>query len=319
MSTNADVSAWVATSVRGKRIRLRSLEICGATIVTRGRVLRIAEVFDEFWVERNSLPCPTRLISQLCASPQKPDLFTFSQRVPDAVPAFDYRCEWENHAVLPLTNYANWFDKQIPSATRRAIRASEKRGIEVRVANFDEAYVQGIKGIYDETPFRAGRRFWHFGKDLQTVALENGTYAARSTFLAAFYRGEMVGYLKVVWDQQTAAIMQVLSKLSVRDFRPNNALISAAVQQCCSRRIGHLIYERFDYGTKTGDSLTKFKQSNGFTRMDVPRYWVPLTVKGEAALRCGIHRNVSAYIPEWMASRLRALRSKWYQRTLVNE
>ncbi len=318
MTTQAHSVQTVAT-VRGKRVELPAVELCGATVVTRGRLLRIAEIFDEYWVERDYLPLPTNVIDQLRTSPARPDLFTFGQRVPDANPRFDYHYELDNYAVLPLTTYEHWFEKQIPAATRRAIRASEKRGIEVRVSSFDDAYVQGIKAIYDETPTRAGRRFWHFGKDLQTVALENGTYAARSTFLAADYQGEMVGYLKVVWDRHTAAIMQILSRTAVREFRPNNALLAAAVQQCSSRGISYLLYERFDYGKKTGDSLTRFKQNNGFIRMDVPRYWVPLTAKGAVALQLGMHRNASDWVPEWMASRIRALRSGWYDRKAVEK
>jgi hypothetical protein len=177
--------------------------------------------------------------------------------------------------------------------------------------------VHGISTIYNETPIISGRRSWHFGKDLAIVRRENGTYAARSTYLAAYSRGEMVGYLKVVWDRRTAAIMQILSKISVRDCRPNNALLAEAVRQSCRRGIEYLLYERFDYGKKRGDSLTRFKQNNGFLRMDLPRYYVPLTTKGALALRLGLHKNLKDRCPEWMAARLRALRTKWYKRAQV--
>jgi len=62
----------------------------------------------------------------------------------------------------------------------------------------------------------------------------------------------MVGYLKVVWDKHTAAIMQILSKISFRDFRPNNALLAEVVKRCCLRDINYLLYEKFDYGNKLG-------------------------------------------------------------------
>ena len=109
--------------------------------------------------------------------------------------------------MLPISTYEHWLQQQIPAATRRNIRASEKRGVTVRVCRYDEDYVKGISSIYNEAPVRAGRRFWHFGKDLESVRIENGTYAARSTFLAAYRGEEMVGYLKMVWDKRTAAIM----------------------------------------------------------------------------------------------------------------
>jgi hypothetical protein len=124
----------------------------------------------------------------------------------------------------------------------------------------------------------------------------------------------MVGYLKVVWDKQTAAIMQILSKTTARDQRVNNALMAEAVRQACARGVEYLLYEAFDYGKKTGDSLTRFKQGNGFVRMDVPRYYVPLTWKGMIALRVGLHKGLKERIPEAAASRLRAIRSRWQGR-----
>jgi hypothetical protein len=83
------------------------------------------------------------------------------------------------------------------------------------------------------------------------------------------------------------------------------------------RGVEHLLYEKFDYGKKIGDSLTRFKQNNGFLRMDIPRYYVPLTLKGSIALRLGLHKNLKDRIPEWIAARLRDLRTKWYQKQAV--
>jgi hypothetical protein len=90
--------------------------------------------------------------------------------------------------------------------------------------------------------------------------------------------------------------------------------MAEAVRQACLRGVEYLLYERFDYGNKTGDSLTRFKQSNGFVRIDVPRYHVPLTRKGTLALRLGLHKNWKDRVPERITGRLRALRSKWYSR-----
>jgi hypothetical protein len=186
----------------------------------------------------------------------------------------------------------------------------------VRVSAYDEAYVKGIMSIYDESPIRAGRKFWHFGKDFETVRRENGTYSARSTYLGAYRDGEMVGYLKVVWDKETAAIMQILSKLAFRDSRPNNALLAEVVKLCEGRGIRHLLYEKFDYGKKTGDSLTRFKENNGFVRMDVPRYFVPLTRRGEAGLQMGLHKRLAERLPQWFVGPMRDLRTRWYERAV---
>lgn len=299
-------------SIRGKPVQVQAMQLDGVNVLWRGHFITTAEIFDEYWLERETLPSPETVIADLRTREDKPDLFVFTQRVPDTALGYPYRHELDNYAVLPLSTYEHWFQHQIPATTRRNIRASEKRGIITRVCEYDNAYVLGIRSIYNETPIRAGRKFWHFGKDLEMVRRENGTYAARSTYLAAYHGGEMVGYLKIVWDRRTAAIMQILSKTAVRDCRPNNALLAEAVRQACTRGVEYLLYERFDYGKKTGDSLTRFKQSNGFLRMDIPRYYVPLTIKGALALRLGLHKNLKDRLPEWIAARLRNLRARWY-------
>jgi hypothetical protein len=311
------MSDVIDVSVRGEPVRTRAISLCGVNVLFHGRFIKTARVFDEYWLERDTLPAPETVIGVLREMANKPDIFVFAQRVPDTATRYAYHHIFDNYAVLPLSTYEHWFQHQIPAATKRNIRASEKRGILTRVCDYDNEYVRGISSIYNETPIRAGRRFWHFGKDIELVRKENGTYAARSTYLAAYYRDEMVGYLKVVWDKRTAAIMQILSKTSVRDRRVNNALLAEAVKHCCTRGVEHLLYERFDYGKKIGDSLTRFKQNNGFLRMDIPRYYVPLTLKGSIALRLGLHKNLKDRLPEWMVARLRDLRTRWYKEQAV--
>jgi hypothetical protein len=308
--------AALDVSIRGRSTAVPVIAVCGVNVIVAGRLLRKGEVFDEYWLERKALPSPESVIAELQHRTDRPDLFTFAQRIPDTEPRYGYRYELDNYAVLPLSTYERWFEEQIPAATRRNIRAAQKRGIEVRVSAYDEGYVRGIMSIYNESPVRAGRKFWHFGKDFDTVKRENGTYAERSTYLGAYRDDEMVGYLKVVWDQETAAIMQILSKLACRDFRPNNALLAEAVKLCASRGVRHLLYEKFDYGRKAGDSLTRFKQNNGFVRMDVPRYFVPLTRKGEAGLQMGLHRRLMERLPEWLVAPMRDLRTRWYERAV---
>jgi hypothetical protein len=310
------MSSKLEVSVKGKQTSLSALQIDGTTVLLRGKLFKTAEIFDEYWLERDSMPNFDMLIAELRKMEGGPDLFTFTQRIPDTQPKYGYRYELDNYAVLPVSTYENW-NERISASARRNIRASEKRGVVVRVSEYDDDYVRGIMSIYNETPIRAGRKFWHFGKSFETVKKENGTYAERSTFLAAYSGNQMVGYLKIVWDKRTAAIMQILSKIAFRDCRPNNALLAEAVRQCCLRDVGYLLYEKFDYGKKRGDSLTRFKQSNGFIRMEVPRYYVPLNGKGRWALRLGFHKNPAERIPEWIAAPARDLRTKWYEQNIT--
>src|SRR6516165_7938055 len=245
----------IQITVRGKPQVLPSIAVGGGTAIVRGGLLTTAEIFDEYWLELRNVPDPLRVLDDCKALARRPDLFTFAQRVPDVRPRFDFFMEPDNIAVVPLSSYDHWLSKQVTAATRRNIKAAMNRGVVVRAVEFDDAYVRGIMSIYNETPIRQGRRFWHYGKDFTTVERENGTYKDRSTFLAAYVAGEMIGYLKIVWDERTAAIMQVLSKSSSYEKRPNNALIAEAVKLACARGIQHLQYEHFVYANKTSSSL----------------------------------------------------------------
>ena len=299
-------------SVKGKKQEVQAFRLDNVVIVINGRLLRVAEIFDEYWLEADTLPDPNHVLQNLRRAHHNADLFTFSQRVPDTTPQFAFDMEWDNVAVIPVSSHENWLREQISSASRRNIRASEKKGVVVRATEFDEKYIHGIMSIYNESPIRGGRKFWHYGKDFATVQAENGTYRERSTFLGAYFQDEMIGYMKIVWDTHSAAIMQILSKVEFREKRPNNAFLSEAVGLCSERKIPYLLYERFVYGNKTDSSLTRFKRENGFVRMDIPRYYVPLTLKGSMSLKLGLHKDPKDMIPQGLRRRLLDLRDKWY-------
>ncbi len=300
-------------SVKGKKIKEFACRIDESVIIVHGKFVKIAEIFDEYWLERRNLPDPLRVLDEVRNISKKPDIFTFSQRIPDTEPRFDFPFEWDNYAVIQLISYDDWFQKQIASSARRNIKASGKRGVVVKVSRFDDAYVRGIMSIYNESPIRQGRRYWHYGKNFSSVRAENGTYSDRSTFLAAYYQNEMIGYCKIVWDESSAAIMQIISKMKFYDKRPNNALLAEAVKQCCSRGIRYLLYEKYIYGKKTESSLIQYKSNNGFVKMAVPRYFVALTLKGKLALKAGLHKNLKERVPYWLMGWFVGLRAKWYK------
>jgi len=102
--------------------------------------------------------------------------------------------------------------------------------------------------------------------------------------------------------------------LRARDKAPTNALVAHAVRACANRQIPHLVYSKFAYGKKTESSLSDFKERNGFQRVDVPRYYVPMTRWGNLALAMGLHHRLVDRLPEPVVAKLRALRSAWYQR-----
>jgi hypothetical protein len=74
------------------------------------------------------------------------------------------------------------------------------------------------------------------------------------------------------------------------------------------------VYSRFAYGKKQSDSLSAFKESNGFRRVDLPRYYVPLTTIGALAYRFGLHQKLIDRLPASVLEKLRAFRNAWYER-----
>jgi hypothetical protein len=287
------------------------LIIAGREISIRGRLLRIgapaADRFDYF-------ADPAAFISEAQATSPPLDLFTFVQPLPHTERAYPYVTEPDNFAALPVSTFDDWWKKQIDNKTRNMVRKAEKQGVVVTEVPFDYSLAAGICDIYNETPIRQGKRFWHYGKDVETVARENGTFADHSVFIGAFVDRKLVGFVKMVLDRRggQAGMMQILSMLKHRDKAPTNALIAQAVRSCAVRNIPNLVYAQFAYGNKQHDSLVTFKQSNGFTRVDIPRYFVPLTARGRFALTFGLHRQMSDRIPEGLLTRLRQARSFWY-------
>jgi hypothetical protein len=101
-----------------------------------------------------------------------------------------------------------------------------------------------------------------------------------------------------------------------KDKAPTNGLIAQAVKNCAARKVPFLVYEHFAYGKKKEDSLSHFKEVNGFQRVDLPRYYIPLTELGRFALRHGLHHRLVDRIPESWANRLRNFRKEWFNRKL---
>ncbi len=155
-------------------------------------------------------------------------------------------------------------------------------------------------------------------RDLETVHKEEATYLDSSIFLGAFLGEEMIGFVKMVHDETRtqAGLMNIVSMIKQRDKAPTNALVAHAVRACADRKISYLVYSNFAYGKKQKDSLSDFKERNGFQKMDLPRYYVPLTPVGRLALRLGLHKKLTDRLPESVAAKLREYRNAWYNRKL---
>jgi hypothetical protein len=300
-------------SAAGRRKKdTQTMELCGKEVRVRGRLVRTAHLDGEGY---QFLPDPVAALSTLRRSGGHFDLFTFIQKLSDTSPKYDYPMEWDNMAVLRLSSFDDWMKHQIDFKVRNKVRKAEKNGVIVREVPYDDMFVRGISAIYNESPIRQGKRFWHYGKDIEAVRRMNGTFMDQSIFIGAFLGDSLIGFAKLVTDEDRgqAGLMQIVSTIQHRDKAPTNALIAQAVRSCVQRGIPCLWYANFSYGRKQSDTLADFKRHNGFQKIDVPRYYVPLTLAGRMALRFGLHHAITDRIPESLASRYRKLRSLWYQ------
>jgi len=287
------------------------MEVCGKEIRTRGGLIRIAFLDGEGY---QFLEDPEVALGAIRASKSPVDLFTFIQKISDTVPRYGYPLDWDNMAGLPVSTFEHWMTHQIDFKVRNKVRKATKTGVVAREVPFDDALVRGIHAVYNESPIRQGKRFWHYGKDLEAVRRIKATFLERSIFIGAFFEDRLIGFVKLVanedWTQ--AGLMHILSMIQHRDRAPTNALIAQAVRSCADRGIPYLWYANFSYGKKQRDSLADFKRYNGFQRIELPRYYVPLTAAGRIALRLDLHHSIADRIPEPVAATYRRIRSLWY-------
>jgi hypothetical protein len=294
------------------------MNVYGTDIKIQGRLIRIATPeLDSY----EPLTDPGALIDNLKKTGIRADLFTFMQTVGEPRPKYSYPMEWDNLAVLPVSTFDHWWSHQIRSDPRNRARQAEKRGVTLRELPFDETLVRGIWEVYNESPVRQGKPNAHFGKSIETVRREEATFLHRSIFIGALLGGQLIGFVKLVTDegQTQANLMNIVAMIKHRDKAPTNALIAESVRVCAARGIRSLLYQNFTYGNKQPDSLTNFKEVNGFQRVDLPRYYVPLTPIGRVALRWRLHHSLADRLPESLAARLRELRRAWYNRGLQSE
>jgi hypothetical protein len=289
------------------------MKVCGRKIKVHGRLIRVGRLDAEKY---HFLDDPQPVLDGLRKSGTRVDLFTFMQRLPESEPKFRYPMEWDNFAALPVSTFDHWWNQQIGFKARNKAKQAEKKGVTLREVPFDDALVKGIWEIYNECPVRQGRPFTHYGKDIETVRKEEATYLDSSIFIGAFLGDSMIGFVKMVSDETRtqAGLMNIVSMIKHRDKAPTNALVAQAVRSCAERRISYLVYANFAYGKKQPDSVADFKERNAFQQMNVPRYYVPLTPIGWAALRLGLHHRFVDHFPEPWIAKLREFRNAWYNR-----
>jgi hypothetical protein len=291
------------------------VKVHGRDIKVEGRFVRMARIDGEKYCFMDD---PAPVVEGLKKCGARVDLFTFIQKLPETGARYPYPMEMDNFAALPISTFDNWWMKQIGFKARNKAKQAEKKGVVLKEIPFDDALVQGIWEIYNETPVRQGKPFPHYGMSLQRVRQYAGTFLGQSIFIGAFFEEKLIGFIKLTMDETRtqAGLMHIVSMVSHRDKAPTNALVAQAVRSCAERQVAYLVYSNFAYGKKQQDSLSDFKERNGFQKIDVPRYYVPLTALGRAAFRLGMHHKLSEHVPESLMSKLREFRTAWYARKL---
>jgi len=298
--------------IGGKTFRVPATRINEATVIVTGKWVKTAAVKDEDVFEGNPVADPGAFVAQLTASGLKADIFAFAQKPVETEPKCDYHMEWDNAAVISLKSYADWL-AALSQDTRRNVRRAAKVGVDIKVVPFDDELVRGITEIYNETPIRQGRRFYHYGKGFDAVKEETGTYLERSTFIGAYYDNALIGFCKLIYSDEYGNIIHILSKNEHTDKRPSNALVAKAVEICAERGLSYVTYCKYVYGKNDGSPLTEFKRRNGFEKLLYPRYYVPLTMKGRIVLALNLHHGLSNLLPKRLVAVLLDLRAKFFQ------
>jgi ribosomal protein S18 acetylase RimI-like enzyme len=307
------VADSIEISAKGKWVRVPAVNIAGKWITIKGTWLKIATIHDEWWLE-GELEDPEFCIRELKETRSLglcPDMFTFTQKVPGSHPKFQYALEWESVAAARTSSFKNWWER-LPQESRKNVRRSQKRGVLVRTQEFNEDLIRGIAGVNNDSPMKQGEPNAHYGKSLDLVRKDHESFIDRSEFFCAYFENEVIGYLKLVYKGDVAAVLNLSVKSSHSDKRPANALIAAAVERCEKRGVSYLTYGLYNYGNKRDTPLREFKSRNGFEEVLTPRFYIPLTTWGKLSMKMKLHRGLIGILPHRMIKMGVDARARWY-------
>lgn len=294
---------------RGKRGSVRTIEIYGKLLVVTGKFLKIARLKNE-WLE--DVQDPDLLIQELRTLNSRIDIFTFVQKLPESKPKYNYIMEWDSIAAIPITGYDNWINKQIVQNSRKKIGYAKRKGVEIRLCDFNDELVNSILEIYHESPLLQGKPNRQYHTDFEAAKKLNSTFLDRAQFIGAFYKDELIAYIKLVTAGKFMRTMGILAKMAHRDKGPMNLLIAKAVEICVEKKMSYLIYAKFNYGKRGSETLKQFKKNLGFESIIVPRYYIPLNAWGALILKSNFHNNVIDLLPEKFIRMVMQLRDNWY-------
>ncbi len=263
--------------------------VCGNKLIVEGRVVRIARLKDEYEADISD---PEAITTGLRACGCEADLLTFWDRVPCST-RYPYLCQRETHALLPVQTYDHWWNEQIDRQMRKLVRRASKLGVEARVEEWNPELLRAIKNIFDQTPVKRNKPFWHYNRPLDQLRAELEQDLLNTEFIVARFCGEAIGFVKMIYRDKFADPVLFLSMPMHYDKLPNNLLMAKAVERCAAKGLPFIHYSAWRLG-QHGDFLRR----NAFEKFPVNRYFVPLNARGKIILLVGGHRHLWDLVPE---------------------
>jgi hypothetical protein len=306
-------STSVKIRVKGQWVLVPAIDVNGNKVIIKGKWLKTAVVRGEEMME-SELANPKVYIEKLRNNGNrilKADAFTFTQKLPATKTKYPYPISWESIAAIHLLSFKDWWEK-LPQETRKNVRRSQKRGVEVKIKDFTSDLIQGIREVNDESPLRQGTANAYYGLSFDETKERYGEFVGRCDFICAYAREELIGFLHLVYRGNVGAILNLTTKPSHFDKRPANALVAKAVELCHAKGISYITYGQFNYGNKRNSPLREFKIRNGFQEILVPRYFVPLTPWGWCCVKANLHRGLIGILPHSVITAGVRARSLWY-------
>jgi hypothetical protein len=307
--TQAMADHSIEISTKGKWIKVPAVNVNGSSVIVRGKWLKVATVHDEAWLQ-TEISEPATYLAALKENSLNPDIFSFAQKLPGSKPKHEFPLEWESIAVIYFATFKEWWEK-LPQETRKNVRRSQKRGVVIKVQNFDDNLLAGIEDVNNDSLARQGERNYYYGRSRDQLRKDYSAFLDRSDFVCAYLGDEMIGFLKVVYRGEVASILNLTPKSSQSDKRPANALIAKAVELCEAKGISYLTYGMYNYGNKGDSPLREFKTRNGFEEVLTPRFYVPLTRWGWFCLKLQLHRGILGILPHAAIMTLLDVRARW--------
>jgi len=136
----------IEISAGGRWVRVPALDFRGRSITIKGGLVKLAAIHDEWWLEseiENPEIC-IKLLKEQKSRKLRADVFTFSQKMPGSAPKYPYASEPESVAAARVANFKEWWEK-LPQESRKNVRRSQKRGVEIRTLEFGDQLIEDPK------------------------------------------------------------------------------------------------------------------------------------------------------------------------------